>query len=240
MATIIPAILPTSLEDLRERLTRLSGLVDEVQIDIVDGVFASPATWPYSETGHTGGVENVEEDALFSLGSFRYETDLMVEHPWEKLRTWISAGATRVTIHAESVHSLETLIRSAQETYGYDPQFSSNLLSIGVAFMPDADVSLFDSCFDQIHYVQFMGIARIGRQGEPFDPRVLEAIKSFRKKYKNIPIQVDGGVSKDTAPALFKAGASRLVVGSDIWHAQNIREEIEHLESLSQAYGLYT
>lgn len=240
MASIIPAILPTSFEDLQERLSRLSGLVDEVQIDIVDGTFAGPATWPYANTEHTGGMQSIEENTFFSLGSFRYEVDLMVEHPWEKMKTWISAGATRVTIHADSVHSLETLIQSAKEKYGYDAQFSQDLLSIGVAFTPDADVTLFDSCFEHIHYVQFMGIARVGRQGEPFDPRVLECIKAFRKKYRNIPIQVDGGVSRDTAPALFKAGASRLVVGSHLWRAHDLREEIEYLESLSQTYGLYT
>ena len=50
MSIIVPAILPSSRRDLVTKLDALAGLVDEVQVDIVDGLFAGPATWPY-DTG---------------------------------------------------------------------------------------------------------------------------------------------------------------------------------------------
>ena len=51
MSIIVPAILPTSFEDLEEKLAQLHGLVDSVQIDSVDGHFATPASWPYIGSG---------------------------------------------------------------------------------------------------------------------------------------------------------------------------------------------
>ena len=52
MSAIVPAILPKSLEDLEQKLTVLSGVATSVQIDVVDGKFVSPASWPYaSDTG---------------------------------------------------------------------------------------------------------------------------------------------------------------------------------------------
>jgi pentose-5-phosphate-3-epimerase len=49
MSVIVPAILPTSRDDLDEKLLRLHGLVDAVQVDVVDGRFVTPASWPYKD-----------------------------------------------------------------------------------------------------------------------------------------------------------------------------------------------
>jgi|CXWL01.1.fsa_nt_gi ribulose-phosphate 3-epimerase len=239
MGVIIPAILPTSREDLEDRLSKLSGLVERVQIDVVDGVYAKPPTWPY--VGGAGGVspEILTEETLLQMGSFRYEVDLMVSNPQEVIGAWISAGANRITIHAGSVHSLGTLITDIQTKYGYDNTFAPYLLSIGIAVTADTDMELIEPWFEHLNYVQFMGIAHVGRQGEPFDERIVSSIASFRKAHPHIPIQVDGAVTLKTAPQLLSAGASRLVVGSDIWHAEDIGAEIVALEELSERYGIY-
>lgn len=239
MAVIIPAILPTSREDVEDRLSKLSGLVERVQIDIVDGVYATPPTWPY--VGGAGGIspEILTEETLLQMGAFRYEVDLMVSNPQEVIGAWISAGANRITIHAGSVHSLGTLISDIQKKYGYDNTFAPYLLSVGVAVTADTDMEFIEPCLKDLNYVQFMGITHIARQGEPFDERIISTIASFRKTHPHIPIQVDGGITLETAPALLSAGASRLVVGSDIWHAEDIGAEIVALEELSERYGIY-
>lgn len=239
MGVIIPAILPVSREDLENRLRRLEGLVERVQIDVVDGVYAAPATWPY--VGGVGGAspEVLTEGLLLELGSFRYEVDLMVSNPEAVIGDWISAGANRITIHAGSVRSLATLIADIEKKFGYDNTFAPYLLSIGVAVTADTDMEMIEPCLDTVNYVQFMGIAHVGQQGQPFDERILASISAFRKKHPDILIQVDGGVTLETAPKLLSAGAGRLVVGSDIWHAEDIGAEIVALEELSEQYGIY-
>lgn len=239
MAVIVPAILPSSREDLEDRLSKLSGLVERVQIDVVDGVYAKPPTWPYAGGADGASPEILSEDLLLQFGSFRYEVDLMVHNPEAVIGGWISAGANRITIHAGSVRSLATLIDDIEKKYGYDNTFAPYLLSIGIAVTADTDMELIEPFLEKLNYVQFMGIAHIGRQGEPFDERVLAMIASFRKKHPQVLIQVDGGVTLATAPKLLRAGAGRLVVGSDIWHAEDIGAEIVALEELSEQYGIY-
>ena len=49
MTLIVPAVIPVSQEDLEEKLGKLAAIpeITEVQIDVVDGRYASPASWPY-------------------------------------------------------------------------------------------------------------------------------------------------------------------------------------------------
>lgn len=55
----------------------------------------------------------------------------------------------------------------------------------------------------------------------------------------DVSIQVDGGVSPETAKELLVAGASNLIFGSDIWHADDIKKEIAVFDSLITEYGIY-
>jgi pentose-5-phosphate-3-epimerase len=91
----------------------------------------------------------------------------------------------------------------------------------------------------KIDYVQFMGIATIGKQGEPFDRRVIERVQSFRRRHPEIPVQVDGGVTSRTAPELLFAGVSRLIVGHALQEAKDIAAEYRSLTDMAQQYGAY-
>lgn len=237
MSIIIPAVLPKTRDELEDKLARLDGLVDAVQIDIVDGHFASPATWPYAEPQTpvpTG------EDMLPFLGHFNFELDLMVENPARVAGSWIDSGITRLTIHAESAHNLPQLLNELKVRYGHDKGFAPNLLSIGLAINASTELSLLEPYLSEIDYVQFMGIANIGKQGEPFDMQALRKVKAFRKKNSDIPVQVDGAVNLQTAPALLDAGVTRLIVGSALWKAVNLEEELAKFNALAEEYGNYS
>lgn len=240
MATIVPAIIPTSRKDLEDKLTLLDSVCDDVQIDIVDGVYASPASWPYR-----GGVDEVA--LMFDAGTilpdcgghFRFEIDLMTVQPEGIVDSWIGLCADRVTIHAESTPRLVQFITEAPQRYGYDKTFIPGLLSFGVAISATTDVALIESIIEHVSYVQFMGIKTIGRQGEPFDEEVFARIAAFRREHPDIPVQVDGGVTLQNAPRLIDAGVSRLVVGSAIWKAEDPIHAYRTLKGLTQRYGIY-
>jgi ribulose-phosphate 3-epimerase len=238
MSVIIPAILPVSHEDLEEKLAILAGLVDVVQIDIVDGRFVVPPSWPYKEGSNAHAVF-LEDDILPHLGQLHFEMDLMVADPEAVAGAWITAGAERVVLHAESTNYLDRAIRHIGVEYGHSKDFSADLLSIGIALNTQTELALIEPYLDHVDYVQFMGIATIGRQGEPFDASVLRKIATFKRKYPKIPVQVDGGVSLATAPALLSAGVERLIVGSALWRAPDVREALNEFNDLAQEYGLY-
>ena len=114
---------------------------------------------------------------------------------------------------------------------GIDLYIRDNV-EIGVAIKQSTLVSKLDPLIAHLDFVQLMGIKEIGKQGLEFDEGVLEQIRELRAKYNELVISVDGGVDKSTVSRLREAGVNRLVVGSDIWKANDIPNEIRHLESL--------
>ena len=239
MGSIVPAIIPTSREDLEYKLALLHGICEEVQIDIVDGRYAMPASWPYigdpSEPSRM-----LSEGALFPYaGEFRFEVDLMTTDVTETVAQWAELGATRLTVHATSTRQLSLLFTHIREQLGHDTDFAPGLLSLGLAIGADTDIALIEPYLDRVEYVQFMGIKTIGHQGEPFDMGVLPRISAFKKKYPRIEITVDGGVSLQTAPKLLQIGVSRLVVGSAIWKALDPVQAYRELAALTITHGIY-
>lgn len=237
MSFVVPAVLPTSREDLEQKLALLAPtLVDRIQIDVVDGRFAAPASWPYNAAPSSEEAD-IHGKMLPELHHIEYEIDLMCLDAYQAASFWLARGASRLTFHAESVINLSRLIASAHKNYGCGPA-SCGVISIGLALNIESSLSLIEPYLKQIDYVQFMGIARIGRQGQPFDRRVCTAIRNFRLRYPHIPVQVDGGVSRDTVRDLVSLGVSNIVVGSSILRAADPSAAIAELEAFQSPYGV--
>lgn len=239
MGVIVPAVLPNSREDLESKLARFVGLVDVVQIDVVDGAFAAPASWPY-----TGGAQAFT--ALANAGGsfphvadFKFEIDLMAGNPEAELGSWISLGASRITIHVESTTYLPRIVSDFNQKYGHERGFAPDLLSFGFAIGTQTDPALLEPFIKDLDYVQFMGIDTIGKQGMAFNPGVIDRIRAFKRKHPDTPVQVDGGVTLETAPALLDAGASRLIVGHALRDAKDLRKALAAFNELTEKYGLY-
>jgi ribulose-phosphate 3-epimerase len=239
MGVIVPAILPASRQDLEDKLAKYAGRVDSVQIDVVDGRFAAPATWPYA-----GGSKELAQAAaageeLPHYGELAFDIDLMASDPEQVIGSWVSLGASRITIHAEATSALAKLVADVQTRYGHEKDFIPDMLSLGLAIGIETPTALIEPFLDRADYVQLMGIRRIGRQGEPFDDRVIARAKYLKKKYPKLALQVDGGVSKATAPALLAAGVDRLIVGSALDRAEDLDAELAVFKGLVERYGIY-
>lgn len=234
MGLVVPAVLPTSRNDLEDKLAFFLRLpsVTRVQIDVVDGKFASPASWPY--TAPLELHEMVERgEMLPETHEVEYELDLMCFDAERAAGAWLALGASRLTFHAESVIDLPRLLASLRKRYGGGADLGlSSLVSFGLALNIESELSLIEPCLSQIEYVQFMGIANIGKQGQPFDRRVLEKLRTFRARHPEIAVQVDGGVSPETAKELLVLGVSSLIVGSALLRAPDPAAALAALESL--------
>jgi len=239
MGIIVPAIIPTSTEDLEQKLALFQGVCEDVQIDIVDGQFAKPASWPYVQDVSEPSKMLAQGLMLPHTGEFHFEIDLMSVDPESAAGVWVGLGATRLTVHATSTRFLSRFLKNMHDILGYDKDFAPGLLSLGIAIGSDTDVALIEPYLDRVEYVQFMGIRTIGHQGEPFDSSVLPRIAAFRKKYPHIEITVDGGVSMQTAPQLLQAGVARLVVGSAIWKTPDPVQAYRDLHALTDMHGIY-
>lgn len=236
MAKIIPALLPSSLQDFTTKLSQLQGITDEIQIDCVASAPPRTSSWPYT-VDESFNSDFSLEDITQSLESVRFEADLMVSDMKTSIARWMQAGANRIVIHPGKDVDFAETIKNFQITYGHDRDFAPDLIALGVAVHIDSPLATIEPLIAECDFIQFMGIDHIGVQGAQFDKRVLQNMASFRRAYPNMTIQVDGGVSAETIPSLVSAGASRLVVGSALWNAKDLRAEFDSLTELAYYYS---
>lgn len=214
-STIIPAIIPRSLPHLRDMLERIRPCASAVQIDIIDGIFAPEASWPYREGGSPEEVAELTKD-------FVVEVDLMVSRPEEVLEAW--RGVSRIVVHLESTERMEDIL-AHRATAGYE---------LGLAFDDDTPRAALEPYIQRVDFIQCMGIDQVGTQGEPFEPQVLKNIRALRAQFPDLFISVDGSVNRETIRALRAAGASRFVVGSAIFGAEDACAAYRELSVLAE------
>lgn len=202
-----------------------------VQIDLVDGEFAAPASWPFNAGSDLH--DRVHQGTFLPrLERVKYEADLMCKDPEKIVADLINFGIVRLTIHAECTDDISGLIARLRHKVGGEANFIAALISIGLSINIDTDVDVLLKHADEVEYVQLMGIKDIGQQGQPFDPRVIEKVRTYRRAHPEAYIQVDGGVSLENAKELVDAGVSRVVVGSAILQAADVAAAAASFEAL--------
>ena len=230
---IIPAILPKNYEDLKNKIALVRGIVPVVQIDICDGVFVKNMSWPFEKSHdvsldqHFRAILNEQEGMPF-WEDIDFELDLMTSDAVANFDIYSKLGPRRIIFHLEAVGDLEEFrdFLSGMDIYIRD------VIAIGVALNPDTSVDKIIPLINYLDFVQCMGIAEIGFQGQPFDEKCLDHIKTLKEKYPDLSISVDGGVNFETAPALLSAGADRLVIGSTIFNAVDIMDTLSRFKNL--------
>jgi ribulose-phosphate 3-epimerase len=237
MVEVLPAIIPQSFEDLQDKMSQVKGLTKLVQIDICDGKFVPSKCWPYIGDSE-GDFERIitESEGFPFWEDMDFEVDMMVKNPEEVVEKWIHAGAKAIILHIESSPKILELVKKIRKDFGYANDTVAGV-EIGIALNIDTPNTVLDEFLKNekgvqplIDFVQFMGIDKIGFQGQEFDNKVLKKISDLRKKYKKLLISVDGGVNFDTYKDIEKAGANKLISGSAIYESDNIREAIEEMK----------
>ena len=229
MTEVIPAILVDDFIELKEKLSQVVGLAKTVQIDICDGKFVKSTSWPIGSK-NIDSVESIlnEEDGLPFWDSVDFEFDLIVRNAHTQFDFFIKLGAKRIIFHLEAEGDLDRF----NEFLEAIDMYTRENVDIGVAINTNTDINNLKNIIQNIDFVQCMGIEKIGYQGEPFDVRVLNQIKTLREIYPELIISVDGSVNETTAPKLVEAGANRLVVGSALMNSYDVRATIKELENL--------
>lgn len=147
-----------------------------------------------------------------------FDVHLMCSRPEILLEPFASAGADQIIIHIElgdQVGPLIWKIRSLGK-------------KVGLAINPPTSIANVQPYLDQIDLLLVMTV-NPGFGGQAFIKAMLAKISEIREmtRGRGIDIEVDGGITAETAPLVVKAGANVLVAGSAIFkgadHAANIK-----------------
>ena len=229
MIEIIPAVLPKTRKDIEDTVLRyLETSIQTIQIDLVDGDFAAPKTWPYNSKNQYAEYKTLEEEGFPGWQDIDIELDLMITNPLKSLERFIEWGPSRIIVHAKSINIQEYI--SFLEKHRSVQSF----IHFGIAFSVDDIISDYIEILSHIDFVQCMGIEIIGKQSQPFDLRVLNQIAQIKTLAPEIPISVDGGVAPDTISRLKEAGATRFVSGS------YLKKSIDVIEAIHTLSGDFT
>ena len=213
---IIPTIVPDSFSDLVEKQLKLAQFTSAIHIDITDGVFAPDTTWLPTA-----------EDSLPDAAAIFYESHLMVSEPQEIGTMFAKAGARRVIGHVEAFGDASAVEKA------FNAWHSAGATEVGLGILFDTPLLAIEPYVSMCDSVLIMTIATIGKQGIPFDPRGIERVREMHKRFPDLTIAVDGGVSEENIAELVKAGASRLSVGSAISRAHEPRAVYNRLLELA-------
>lgn len=211
MAEIIPALLGADQISLGHRANQVADLVNYFHFDMADGEFAS----------RPPGGQLQPENLDWLPESAKVEVHLMVAEPEAFMAHWLTL-ADRIIIHQEAAVDWENIFELGRRA----------AVKIALAVLLDTPLSQPPAYYEAFDLVQLMGIKTIGYQGQPFESKVVERVKSLRSHSPNVKISVDGGVNLENASALIHAGADQLVVGSGLWARADPRTVLQKLQTL--------
>jgi ribulose-phosphate 3-epimerase len=154
-------------------------------------------------------LDRLAQEKLPHASDLFLEAHLMVQKPKELGHVLIRAGVRRILAHVEAF-STESDMGECLHSWRIAGA------EVGLAIVLDTPLERMSRIMQEVDTVQVMGIAHIGVQGNPFDPRSLDRVREIRLKYPSLMIEVDGGVTERTIRGLMLAGVNRCAVGSAI------------------------
>ena len=203
-----PSILAADFANLAEEVRRAQrGGADLVHFDVMDNHFVPNLT-----------VGPMVAASLAAAIDLPIDAHLQMTNPDNLIPSFVEAGVASITVQPEVVthlHRTLQLIRSGG-------------CEAGVALNPTSPPELIQWALPFVDYINVMSV-NPGFGGQDFIPEMVEKVRRL-KEMTDVPIEVDGGITVETAPLMVEAGAQVLIAGSAVFRgdpATEMRKIIE-------------
>ena len=209
---IAPSILAADFARLGDEVRAVSQAgADLIHLDVMDGHFVPNLT-----------IGPAVVQALRPYSDKAFDVHLMIAPAEPYIDAFVDAGADIVTVHPEAgphLHRTLQLIKARGA-------------KAGIALNPATPAATVEHLLDLVDLVLVMTV-NPGFGGQTFLDSMLEKIGALRACIdatgRPIDLEVDGGITVETAPRAVAAGADLLVVGTAVFaggsqaYADNLR-----------------
>jgi len=210
---IAPSMLSADFGNLTQQVDMVNKSdADLIHLDIMDGVFVPNISYGFPVVKAIAGTAVKPLDA-----------HLMIVDPDRYFDNFRDLGVEYLSVHYEACTHLH---RSLQRI--------KNLgMKAGVALNPHTPAHLLSEIVTEADFILIMSV-NPGFGGQSFIENTYHKLGKVKEIIKEAGskclIEIDGGVNKDNAPLLVKAGADILVAGNSVFGAPDPIKAIRDLK----------
>ena len=215
---ISPSVLGANLMCLGEEIRRVEELgIGWLHLDHMDGHFVPNISF---------GPDFVS--AMRKQTKLFLDVHLMLSEPMKYIETYAKAGADLITVHVEADDDAETMLRA----------IAAQGIKAGISIKPDTPVQAIEPLLPLCDLVLVMTVEPgFGGQSlrEDCVAKIPELKAMIEKSGRDILIEVDGGVKRENAEKVVRAGADVLVMGTGLFRAADPKAVVREVLACAEA-----